>query len=201
MPPLVVAAAITGGAALAGQIASSKAAAGANKRATSAQERAAQRAEQFEVEQDTKNRADESRRDAEDKRRWDVEQANLATQQQERDARQQYEDQIRYRKMVNIARLTGQPMPDALPNFSGGEGSGAPLTIGSIARPPVSQPIMSAPSQANAMITAPVDPLFNPLADLNTRVSPGSPMMATPLAVPTTPAARIPLRTLGARRY
>lgn len=156
MPPVVAAAAITGLAGLGTTVAASKIQSGANKRALQATERGAERAEAFTREQDAANRADEERRDAEDRRRWEIEQQNLARDKAERDARQSYEDTIRYGKMVNLARLTGQPIPER-PNFAGG----GDTTIASLSRPPVSAPLMSRPSAANQMIAQPgaIDPL------------------------------------------
>lgn len=192
MPQAVLVAAlpslIAGGAAVGGQVIGAKSQSKANNRALAAQKEASTRAEAFERDQDAKNRADDERRDAEDKRRWDVEQANLASTKAEQDARQRYEDQIRYRKMVNIARLTGQPMPEALPDFSGGRS--APMTIGSMSgKPPVSEPMMFAPSRANAMIET-ADPMFNPLANVQARVS------GTGYAPQS-----VPLSKLAGRRY
>lgn len=152
MPPLVAAAAITGIAAITSSVASSRAASSASKRAITSQNTAAAKAEAFEREQDEKNRADAERVESEDRRRWDTEQQNLASERAERDARQAYEDKIRYRKMVNLARLTGGPTPDPLPNFGGGGGAYSPNQA-TYAAP--GAPILARPSTANAMIAAP----------------------------------------------
>lgn len=149
MPPVVAAAIATGIAGAGTAAIGAKAQSNASKRALQASERGAVRAEAFTREQDTQNRADEERRDAEDKRRWEIEQANIAREKSERDARQSYEDTIRYGKMVNLARLTGQPIPPR-PNFSGA----GDQTIASLSQPK-SAPLMSRPSTANAMIAQP----------------------------------------------
>lgn len=181
MPPLVAAAAISGLAAAGTAVIGARSQSGASKRAITAQERAAARAEQFEREQDAQNRADEDRRAAEDKRRFDIDQQNIMAEKAERDARQAYQDQrqayedrIRYGKMVRLSQLLGQPAPDPLPAFSGGAPYAPPVTLG---RAPVSQPVMAAPSRANALVDT-ADPLFNPLA-----------------------AQRVPLSALSRRRY
>lgn len=175
MPPVVAAAAIAGGASVATGVMGSRSASGANRRALEASERAAQRAEAFEREQDTRNRADQERRDAEDQRRWNVDQENTARQQAERDARQQYEDQLRYRKMVNLARLTGMPAPEPMPSM-GGASPGAPV----MAQPrrEASSAMQSRPSTANQMIQ---QPEFDPFQ------APG--------------AQRMPISRLSGRRY
>lgn len=162
MPPVVAAAAITGAAALGGQVVSSRAASGASRRSIAATNAAAARAEAFEREQEALNRADQERRDAEDKRRWEVEQANVARIQEQNDQRLAYEDAIRYGKMVNLARLTGQPAPPPPPRLGGG--SIASLTMPSAARQ-ASAPIMSRPSTAAAMIPAATDFPTSPLSE------------------------------------
>jgi hypothetical protein len=152
MPPVVAAAIVTGIAGAGTATIAAKSQSGANKRAIEAQERAAARAEAAAREEDALNRADAERRDAEDRRRWEVEQANLARRQAQDDERLAYEDQIRYGKMVNLARLTGQPLPPPLPRRGGG-------SIGSLAADEASHtygaPIMSRPSRANASIPSP----------------------------------------------
>jgi hypothetical protein len=158
MPPVVAAAAIAGGTQVVSSVVGSRAQSGANKRALQASEDAARRAEAFQREQAAREDADDARLEAEDRRRWDTEQANLARQQAERDARQQYEDRLRYRKMVNLARLTGMPAPDPMPTFGGASADPAMAT-------PVRQssaPLMSRPSTANAMIPQDFDPFAAP---------------------------------------
>ncbi len=144
-------AALAGGAATVGAASiGARASGSANRRALSASNDAARRAEAFEREQDTRNRADEDRRDAEDRRRWEVEQGNLAREREQADAFAQYEDDIRYGKMLNLARLTGQPAPERPPRRTG---MGAPSQTPVIQpRREVSSPMMTAPSRANAMI-------------------------------------------------
>lgn len=179
MPPVVAAAAIAGGASVATGVIGSRSQSGATRRSLEAQRAGAQRAEAFEREQDELTRADQARRDAEDRRRWETEQANLARQQSERDQRQAYEDELRYRKMVNIATLTGQPIPDRPPAFAGGAG---PTTTTTTAdrRVPLAA-IATPPSRANAMI---------------------APLGAGPALSDTNDAlTRLPIRSLAARRY
>lgn len=159
MPPVVAAAIVTGIAGAGTATIAAKSQSGANKRAIQAQERAAARAEAAAREEDALNRADAERRDAEDRRRWEVEQANLARKQAQDDAllkdslaRSNYEDAIRYGKMVNLARLTGQPLPPPLPTRSS-------IDLLSNVQPAqtrqASAPVMSRPSSANASIPSP----------------------------------------------
>lgn len=158
MPPVVAAAIVTGIAGAGTTAIASRASSSANRRAIEAQERAAARAEAAAKEEDALNRAEVARRDAEDKRRWEVEQANQARKQAQEDAllkdnlaRANYEDAIRYGKMVNLARLTGQPIPERMPART------AALDV--LSEPATarqaSAPIMSRPSSANATIAAP----------------------------------------------
>lgn len=158
MPPLVAAAAISGIAAVGTGAIAARSQSGAAKRATEATERAAKRAEAFEREQDAIERADHARIEAEERRRFDIEQANIAREKAERDARQAYEDKLRYRKMVNLSRLTGMPTPEPLPNFAGAGGTYTPVSPVI----PAGADIMSRPSTANAMIAAPFDPFTDP---------------------------------------
>lgn len=161
MPPLVAAAAITGLAGAGTAAIGARASSNANKRSIEASDRAAARAEAAAREEDALNRADQERRDAEDKRRWEVEQANLQRRQEQDDQRLAYEDAIRYGKMVNLARLTGQPIPQAPPRVGAGTG-GAYMEPARQA----SAPIMSRPSSANAAIAAPG--AVSPFGDPNT---------------------------------
>ncbi len=169
MPPIVAAAAITGLASAGTAVVGARAQSGARRRAIDAQNQAAQRAESFEREQDALNRADDARRDAEDRRRWEVEQENVRARQAEIDSRQQYDDMLRYRKMVNLAQLTGQPVPPPPPFLRGGAQPGAPqgapqgMPLRQLSRPPVA--MASAPSRTNALIQSNTDPLFDPLAE------------------------------------
>lgn len=163
----ILAATVGAGASTTTAVVGSRAQTGAARRAQQASDRAAARAEAFEREQDALNRAEAARRDAEDKRRWDVEQANLAKERAERDARQGYEDRLRYRKMVNLSRLIGGPMPEPLPNFTGGASMSMPLAAVS------SAPIASRPATANAMIAEPG--AFDPFTDAVVPV-PGVPL-------------------------
>lgn len=161
MPPVVAAAAVTGLTSGAALIAGARIQSGSNKRAIQAQTDAASRAEAFELARELNDRKERDRVAAEEQRRWDVEQANLARRQEQEDAilrdnleRAAYEDAIRYGKMVNIARLTGQPIPQpppkrtALPSMSD---LGTPKVV--TANP--SAPIASKASTANAMVAAP----------------------------------------------
>lgn len=170
MPPVVAAAAITGATGIAGGVISSRASSGANRRATQAQQDAARRAEAFERDQDALNRADQARRDAEDQRRWDTEQANIRRKEEQEDAllrdniaRATYEDTIRYGKMVNLARLTGQPLPPPIPKRTAFDPASA-FTVNRLSREPVTGPLMSRPSTANAMIAQPgqMEPFMTP---------------------------------------
>lgn len=147
MPPIVAAAAITGIATGATAIIGSRAQTGASRRAQAAQDAADRRAEAALKE----DRDAEAARDAEDKRRWEVEQTNLVRRQAETDARTAYEDTIRYGKMVNLARLTGQPIPAPPPRA----GDAMPASAAPSRARPATAPIMSRPSTANATITAP----------------------------------------------
>lgn len=157
MPPVVAAAAIAGGASIGSGVVASRAQTGATKRSLAASDAAARRAEIATREEDALNRADQARRDAEDKRRWEVEQANLVRRQAQDDERANYEDAIRYGKMVNLARLTGQPIPARPPARSG-----APSFV-DLDRPPASAPILSRPSSANASIAPPGEFAMSPL--------------------------------------
>lgn len=152
----VAAVAIPAIASVAGAVIASRQQTGSNKRSIAAQDAAAKRAEAALLEDRTRD----DERDAEDKRRWEVDQANQVRKQAQEDAllkdnlaRANYEDAIRYGKMVNIARLTGQPMPTrppartAIDMLSG-------LNTPSPSRAP-SDPLMSRQSTANAMIAAP----------------------------------------------
>lgn len=167
--PLFYGAIATGAAGIGTGVIAARAQSGASRRATEASDRAAARAEAFERDQDEKNRADAARLEAEDRRRWDVEQQNIAAQKAENDARQQYEDKIRYQKMVNLAQLTGGPRPEPLPNFGGGTYQPQAQSYAS-----PGAPIMSRPSTANAMIAPPNAGPFDPFA--------AAPTMGMPLA-------------------
>lgn len=162
MPPVVAAAAITGIASVGGNVLASRSQSRSNRDALAASERGAQRAEAFEREQDTLQRGDDTRREAEERRRFDIEQANLLAERTERDQRQQYEDMLRYRRMVNIAQLTGQAPPPP-PRFGAAQGPPqAPpqrVPLRALARPVFSESAMRRPVVGDA------DPMFDPLAD------------------------------------
>lgn len=167
MPPAIAAAAIAGGASIGTGVISSRAQTGATKRSLAASDAAARRAEAATREEDALNRADQERRDAEDRRRWEVQQANEARKQAQDDAllkdniaRANYEDAIKYGKMVNLARLTGQPIPERPPARSA---ASAFLDADSSPVRQASAPIMSRPSSANAAIAAPGAYAVSPL--------------------------------------
>lgn len=169
--PAVYAAIAGGVASTAGSVIAAKSQSGATKRSIAATTNAAAKAEAFEREQDAQNRADQARRDAEDERRWSIDQQNLAATKAEQNARQAYEDKLRYRKMVNLAKLTGGPMPDPLPDFGGAGGTYTPAPS-TYAAP--GAPILAQPSTANAMIAAPGQGPFDPFAP----PQPGIPLSA-----------------------
>lgn len=166
MPPVVAAAAITGLATAGTSALASRSQSRANQRALESSERGAKRAEAFEREQDRLQREDDMRREDEERRRFDIDQRNIAAERSERDQRQQYEDMLRYRRMVNIAMLTGQPPPPP-PTFGArapqpqapqAPSQGVPLRA--LARRPVfSESAMRRPIVGDA------DPMFDPLAD------------------------------------
>lgn len=171
MPQAVLVAAIPAVAAIGSAVVSSKAQSSSTTRSLAAQRAAATRAEAFEREQDALNRAERDREAAEQKRQFEITQANLARQQAQEDAitrdnleRAAYEDAIRYGKAVNLARLTGNPVPQAPP----------PRTAASLLNPqsqassnsPVGGLMLARPSSANAMVDrAPVrvSPLARPM--------------------------------------
>lgn len=168
--PAVAAAAIAGGAAITGSVISSKSQSKSQKRALSAQEKAAAKAEAFELDQDTRNRAERERQDADEAKRYAVDQANIARKQAQEDAlladsieRANYEDAIRYGKMVRLAELTGNPAPPPLPKRT----AGLPTQTAAPQQAQASGLVPTRASTANAMISGPGGATRMPLSALS----------------------------------
>jgi hypothetical protein len=164
--PAFYAAIATGAATVGTGVMSNRAQSRSNRDALAASERGAQRAEAFERDQDSLQRADDTRREAEERRRFDIEQQNIEAERREQTARQRYEDGLRYQRMVNIAQLTGRPVPPPPPFLSGGQPQGAPqgMPLRQLSRrPPVSSTMPV--SRTKTMIQGNTDPLFDPLAE------------------------------------
>ncbi len=186
--PLFYGAVASGAAAVGSGVIAARAQNSASRRAVESSERGMNRAESFEREQDAQNRADQARQDQEEQRRWEIQQANEQRKQEQEDAilrdnlqRQQYDDEVKYGKMLRLAELTGQRAPRKPPTRTAA--SLFEPTAGSSTFRMESEPLTARPSQVSSMIPKAgeqFDPFDTGAAGL---------------------PQRMPLRSLTARRY
>lgn len=157
MPPVVAAAAIAGGASIAGGVMGSRAQSGASRRAAQTQAKADADALAFQREQEETRRREFEMEQAEQKRQFDVQQANTEEDRQlerrllfEREARlapRRAAQQAALMKMGDLLGIRFNASTPAVP-----PPGGAPMTVGQ--RPDVSRPMTQSrllPPQAPPM--------------------------------------------------